>query len=46
LLARRPVRSELTHYLVVLDREYSRMRPPPGLPWERFYAQRLSEAFA
>jgi hypothetical protein len=39
------VRSEQTDHLVVLDREYSSMRPPPDIPWERFYAQRLSEAF-
>jgi hypothetical protein len=46
LLARRPVRSELTYHLVALDREYASMTPTPELPWERFYAQRLSEAFA
>jgi hypothetical protein len=46
LLARRPVRSELTYHLVALDHEYSSITPPPELPWERFYAMRLSEAFA
>ena len=46
LLASRPVRSELTYHLVALDREYSSMSPPPDLPWERYYARRLSEAFA
>jgi len=39
LLARRPVRSELTYHLVALDHEYPSMTPPPELPWERFYAR-------
>ena len=46
LLPRRPVRSELNYHLVALDREYSSTSPPPDAAWERFYAQRLSEAFA
>jgi hypothetical protein len=45
LLGRRPVRSELTHQLVVLDQEYSSISPPPEHSWERFYAQRLSHVF-
>jgi hypothetical protein len=46
LLGRRPVRSELTYYLVALDREYSAMSPPPKQPWEQFYAERLTKAFS
>ena len=42
LLARRPVRSELTYQLVQLDREYS---GDSGQPWEDFYAERLVKAF-
>jgi hypothetical protein len=45
LLGRKPVRSELTHQLVVLDREYSSINPPPEQSWEQFYAQRISQAF-
>lgn len=45
LLARRPVRSELTYHLVNLDREYGAADLPPEQPWERYYAQRLVEAF-
>jgi hypothetical protein len=44
LLARRPVRSELTCQLVSLDREYT--AAGTGQPWERFYAERLVQAFA
>lgn len=44
LLPRRPVRSELTHHLVALDKEYAGARP--GQPWEEFYAQRLIQLFA
>lgn len=43
LLARRPVRSELTHHLVALDKEYAAAQP--GQPWEEFYAQRLIQLF-
>jgi hypothetical protein len=46
LLARRPVRSELTHQLVTLDREYASMIPAPEQPWEAFYAERLDHAFS
>lgn len=45
LLARRPVRSELTYQLVALDREYSGLNPPPKEPWEQFYAERLVKVF-
>jgi hypothetical protein len=44
LLGRRPVRSELTHYLVALDKEYVTVEP--AQPWEEFYAQRLIQLFA
>lgn len=44
LLARRPVRSELTHHLVALDKEY--VAAQPGQPWEEFYAHRLIQLFA
>ena len=43
LLARKPVRSELTHALVTLDREY--VAASPGQPWEEFYAERLIHIF-
>jgi hypothetical protein len=43
LLARKPVRSELTHHLVLLDRDYATTRPDQ--PWELFYAERLVRAF-
>jgi hypothetical protein len=39
VLARRPVRSELTYHLVALDKEYAGADPVE--PWEQFYAQRL-----
>jgi hypothetical protein len=44
LLARRPVRSELTYQLVDLDREYT--AAGTGQPWEQFYAERLVRTFA
>lgn len=44
MVGRRPVRSELTHYLVALDKEY--VTVVPAQPWEEFYAQRLVEVFA
>jgi hypothetical protein len=46
LLARRPVRSELTYHLVALDQEYSAVTPPPEQPWEQFYAERLTRSFS
>jgi hypothetical protein len=46
LLARRPVRSELTYQLVALEREYSAIDPPPAEPWEQFYAERLIQVFS
>jgi hypothetical protein len=44
LLPRRPVRSELTHHLVDLDREYT--AAASGQPWELFYAERLVRLLA
>jgi hypothetical protein len=44
LLARRPVRSELTWQLVSLDRDYT--ADAPAQPWERFYAERLVRHFS
>jgi hypothetical protein len=44
LLARRPVRSELTHHLVALDGEYT--AADSTQPWEEFYARRLVELFS
>lgn len=45
LLARRPVRSELTHQLVSLDKEYLAAGSPEQ-PWEQFYAEHLTQVFA
>jgi hypothetical protein len=43
LLGRPPVRSELVHLLVTLDKEYiSRSMTDP---WEDYYAHRISEHF-
>ncbi len=39
LLGTRPARSELTHQLVSLDREY--IATAPDVPWEQFYAERI-----
>jgi hypothetical protein len=39
LLGTRPVRSQLIHALVQLDREYT--EESPSEPWESFYATRL-----
>ena len=39
LLGSRPVRSELTHMLVQLDKEYTEQRP--DAPWEDHYARAL-----
>jgi hypothetical protein len=44
LLGRRPVRSELTHHLVALDKDY--VTNTTAQPWEEFYAERLIELFA
>jgi hypothetical protein len=43
LLRRTLVRSELTHMLVTLDRDYTSSKPDET--WERFYARRLIEHF-
>ena len=43
LLGRKPVRSELVHLLVVVDREFTDQQPDE--PWERFYARRVIEHF-
>jgi hypothetical protein len=43
LLGRRPVRSELTYHLVLLDHEYG--EAGADQPWEDFYAERLVKAF-
>jgi hypothetical protein len=39
LLGKPPVRSELVHALVSLDREYS--AASPDVPWEEWYAERV-----
>ena len=44
VLARTPIRSELTAQLVALDREYTAAKPDQ--PWEQFYAERLVQHFA
>ena len=44
VLGRTPVRSELVHLLVVLDRHYT--RDQPAEPWESWYAGRLIAACA
>jgi hypothetical protein len=44
LLGRRPIRSELTHHLVVLDQEY--LAAGAAETWEEFYAHRLVHLFA
>jgi hypothetical protein len=41
LLGRTPVRSELVHLLVELDRETA--QHPDGEPWDRRYARRIAE---
>jgi hypothetical protein len=43
LLARRPVRSALTHDLVQLDADFSASRS--GEPWPRAYARKLIEKY-
>jgi hypothetical protein len=44
IVGRAPVRSELVHLLVDLDRRYVRDRPAE--PWESWYAGRLVEHFS
>ena len=43
ILGTRPVRSQLVHVLVQLDRDYARDAPKD--PWPEYYAQRLLELF-
>ena len=44
LLGVKPVRSELTHMLVALDREYTEQAP--AVRWEDHYAEALMARFA
>jgi hypothetical protein len=44
IVGRVPVRSDLVHLLVDLDRRYVRDRPAE--PWESWYAGRLAEHFS
>jgi hypothetical protein len=44
LLGRRPVRSELVHALVELDRNYTKESPEQR--WEDYYAERLKQQFS
>jgi hypothetical protein len=44
LLARQPVRSELTYQLVLLAREHD--QTGSAEPWEDYYAERLVNAFS
>jgi len=44
LLGAKPVRSELVHALVQLDRDYG--AESPDQPWESWYAERVVERFA
>jgi hypothetical protein len=44
LLGAKPVRSELVHALVQLDRDYG--AESPDRKWEDYYAERLIERFA
>jgi hypothetical protein len=43
LLGVRPIRSELTYLLVLLDKQY--LRDTQGEPWQDFYAGRIREHF-
>ena len=43
LLGVKPIRSELTYLLVMLDKAY--LRDTQGEPWERFYAARIVDHF-
>jgi hypothetical protein len=44
IVGRVPVRSDLVHLLVDLDRRY--VRDQPAEPWESWYAGRLAEHFS
>ena len=44
LLGRRPPRSEVTHLLVALDREFTSQAPDE--PWEDYYARAILEQLA
>ena len=44
VIGRAPVRSDLVHLLVDLDREYTRARP--NEPWESWYADRVVAHFS
>ena len=44
LLGRKPVRSELTYLLVLLDKQVSEGQAAE--PWEQYYARRLTDYFA
>ena len=44
VLGRTVVRSEITHLLVSLDREYVADSPP--VPWEQYYAEQLVQRLA
>jgi hypothetical protein len=44
LLGAKPVRSELTHLLVSLDKDYTASQS--GEPWETYYAQRILDHFS
>jgi hypothetical protein len=44
ILGRKPVRSEVTHLLVQLDRDFT--AEGPGDAWEDYYAERLLARFA
>ena len=44
IVGRASIRSDLTHLLVQLDREYTREQPAE--PWESWYASRVVEQFS
>ena len=44
ILGGKLVRSELTHQLVSLDREYT--ATAPSAPWEQYYAEHLVRAYS
>ncbi|MCA1645257.1 MAG: hypothetical protein LC797_07225 [Chloroflexi bacterium] len=43
LIGSKPIRSELTYLLVLLDMQY--LRDTQGEPWEQFYAAAILEHF-